>query len=69
MFTEKATPESLCKHALKLKRAKNIIHSDRTKTKPGSRHTFMEDVARAVMFIVENKDKLMNKKDVYGQNV
>lgn len=70
VYGERQHPEKFIPNTLwKLKRGEKVlIHSDSTKTKPGSRHyIYAEDVARAVMFIVENKDKLMNKKeDIYG---
>ena len=70
VFGERQHPEKYIPNTLwKLKKGEKVlIHSDSSKTKPGSRHyIYAEDVARAVMFIVENKEKLTNKKeDIYG---
>ena len=49
---------------------KVIIHADSTKKKPGSRHyVHVEDVANAVLFILDNKDKIeQSSKDNLGGN-
>ena len=70
VFGERQHPEKYIPNTLwKLKNDDKItIHSDKTKTKPGSRHyVYAEDVADAVYFIINNKDKIIGKSlDQYG---
>ena len=70
VFGERQHPEKYIPNTLwKLRNGKKIlIHSDSTKTKPGSRHyIYSEDVASAVLYIVNNKDKLAKSSlDQYG---
>jgi len=70
VFGERQHPEKYIPNTLwKLKNGEKIlIHSDKSKTNPGSRHyIYGEDVARAVMFILENKKALKEKNfDQYG---
>ena len=70
VFGERQHPEKYIPNTLwKLKNNQQItIHSDKSKTKPGSRHyVYVEDVADAVYFIINNKSKLIEKSlDKYG---
>tara|TARA_Y100000389_G_scaffold204967_1_gene261367 strand:- start:8648 stop:9682 length:1035 start_codon:yes stop_codon:yes gene_type:complete len=70
VFGERQHPEKFIPNILwKLKnKEKVLIHSDKTKTKPGSRHyIYAEDVADAVLFIINNKDKVVGKSlDIFG---
>ena len=70
VFGERQHPEKFIPNTIwKLKNNMKVkIHSDKTKTKPGSRHyVYVEDVANAVLFIVNNKKQISEKSlDKYG---
>ena len=62
---EKFIPNTVWKA---LNNEKVIIHADSSKKTPGSRHyVHVEDVANAVLFIIDNKEKVHNaSKDLQG---
>ncbi len=70
VFGERQHPEKFIPNTVwkALNDEKVIIHADSTKSTPGSRHyVHVEDVANAVLFIIENKEKLQEApNDIYG---
>ena len=70
VFGERQHPEKFVPNTLwKLRENKKVlIHSNKDKTKPGSRHyVYAEDVARAVLFLVQNLELVKKGNlDEYG---
>jgi dTDP-glucose 4,6-dehydratase len=70
VFGERQHPEKYVPNTLwKLKNGEKItIHANKSKTEPGSRHyVYVEDVADAVYYIVQNLDKVrVSSLDIYG---
>lgn len=70
VFGERQHPEKFIPNTVlkALNNEKIIIHADSTKSSPGSRHyVHVDDVADAVLFIINNKEKLKEiPDDQYG---
>ena len=70
VFGERQHPEKYIPNTIYkgLMNEKVLVHSDSEKKNPGSRHyIYVTDVAKAVLFILENKEKVFDSSlDEYG---
>ncbi len=70
VFGERQHPEKYIPNTIYkgLMNEKVLVHSDSEKKNPGSRHyIYVTDVAKAVLFILENKEKVFDSSlDKYG---